>query len=202
MRDGWERCIVAATGPSLTEAVADTARLRQSEGWRLIAVNDAYKILPSADVLYACDRRWWEIHQPVFAGEKWSSHSSSALVDDNKLQWGKSEGYGIKLMRADTGDGFCFAQDMIYYGDNSGFQAVNLALTFGAKRVKMIGFDMRKVDARSHFFGEHCAELRVDTNYTAFIDRFDVAARLLPPDVLIENCTVGSALRSFATGEL
>lgn len=201
-RDGWERCVVAATGPSLTPSVAERVSALQLEGWRVVAVNDAYRLLPDADVLYACDRRWWEIHDPAFRGEKWSCHSSLPYVDDNKLAWGKAERYGVKLVRAAPEDGFSLEPGLIHYGDNSGFQAINLALQFGALEVKLAGFDMRKVGTLSHFFGEHPEELRVDTNYGAFVARFVRAAGMLPPTIRVVNCTPDSALSCFPRGEL
>jgi len=39
-------------------------------------------------------------------------------------------------------------------GGNSGFQALNLAVQFGAKRIVLVGYDMR-VDAGLHWHGAH-----------------------------------------------
>src|SRR5512139_1237105 len=60
-------CIVAASGPSLTPKVADACK-----GFHVVAVNDAYRLFPDADVLYACDPKWWDVHKGVrkFAGER------------------------------------------------------------------------------------------------------------------------------------
>jgi len=50
-------CIV--TGPSLTEEDCDRARQARAT---VIAVNDAYRLCPNADYLYACDQAWWKVH--------------------------------------------------------------------------------------------------------------------------------------------
>ena len=42
-------------GPSLTAADAAQCRGRA----RVIAINDAYRLVPWADLLYFCDYRWW-----------------------------------------------------------------------------------------------------------------------------------------------
>lgn len=39
-------------------------------------------------------------------------------------------------------------------GKNSGFQAINLALQFGSRKIVLIGFDMR-VDLGTHWHGRH-----------------------------------------------
>lgn len=43
-------------------------------------------------------------------------------------------------------------------GGNSGFQAINLAVQLGARRIVLVGFDMR-VDNGVHWHGEHRTEL-------------------------------------------
>jgi hypothetical protein len=124
VRPRWSGVIVvAATGPSLTEEVADMCR-----GHRVIAVNDAYRLMSYADVLYACDAAWWKVHKgcPGFAGEKWSSHDDGS---NDKLD--AAEKYGLRLVSGANDAGFSRDQSVVHYGGgNSGFQAVNLAIHF------------------------------------------------------------------------
>jgi hypothetical protein len=196
----WEgrTCIVAATGPSLTPQVAEDCR-----GYPVIAVNDAYRLIPWADVLYACDAAWWNAHRgcPDFAGEKWSSH----CVPSNDKQ-GAASKYGLKLVAGKSDKGFSLDPSCIHYGGNSGFQGVNLAILFGTARILMVGFDMREVAAppghggvglKKHFFGDHKPPLRNPSSFKHYIKRFDEAARLPRGGVEIINCTPGSALRGF-----
>ena len=183
--------VVAASGPSLSRSQAEAV---QRSGLPSIAVNDAYRLLPFADVLYACDERWWNHHHgvPDFKGEKWSSHSLDEKNRHNdKRQC--SEKYGLMLAAGRDQVGFCFEPDVIHYGSNSGFQAVNLALQFGATRIILIGFDM----GGTHFFGPHPAGLRNTNSFTNFIAAFDRAAKKLPDHITIQNATPGSALRCF-----
>ena len=196
---GWHECIVAASGPSLTPEVA--ARCR---GRRVIAVNDAYRLLPFADVLYAGDGEWWDVHQgcPDFAGEKWVVHQPRLPGADNASCAAR---YGLRMVAGasviDAG-GFSQSPARIHYGNCSGFQAINLAILFGATRIVLVGFDMRVVDGRRHFFGDHQAPLGNNAKYEHFLPAFDHAARSLPAHIQIVNCTPGSALRSFPRAEL
>lgn len=206
-RLGWERVIVVAPGPSLTNDVALTVEVRIDQGWRVIAVQDAWRRVPGAHVLYACDRAWWDYHGKAvnakFVGERWSGTASSSQTDDDKVAWGRCSEFDIQLVKASPDEGFCLTPGRIHYGNNSGFQAVNLALQFGAKEIRLVGFDMRRVNGEAHFFGEHPEELRADSNYNAFVADFKRAAGMLPADRKVICCTPESALIScFPRGEL
>jgi hypothetical protein len=179
---------VAATGPSLVPEVAEVLR-----GRNVIAVNDAYKLLPSAPVLYACDAKWWEVHGgcPGFAGERWSTHQKGS--NDKKAC---AEKYGLNLVPGRSGEEFR-NDGVIAYGGNSGFQAVGLAIIFGAARIVLAGFDMREVGGRRHFFGEHPRPLRNGGSLQKWAQRFDKAAKSVPAGVSIVNATRGSAIKAF-----
>lgn len=181
---------MVATGPSLTPDVAEDCC-----GYRTIAVNDAWRLLPWADVLYAADEDWWNIHEgcPEFTGEKWSHVRGDD--DHNKIKCAAD--WDINLIVGAYRDGFSTKDGLIHYGSNSGFQAINLAMQFGATRIVLVGFDMQPVDGKRHFFGDHPAPLRNGTPYTKFIPHFEKAAKLLPAGIEIINATPGSALTCF-----
>lgn len=189
LKPRWSWCIVAATGPSLTPPVA-----ARCAGHPLVAVNDAYRLFPAADVLYACDPDWWELHQgcPGFIGEKWTSHES---VHNEKL--GIARQFGLHLVAGRDGEGFSLDPSAIHYGSNSGYQAINLALLMGARRILLVGFDMHSRGGR-HFFGDHPEPLSNWMQFESLVPTFRRAARLLPPTIEIINCTPGSALDCFS----
>lgn len=187
--------VVAAPGPSLTAAVAEQCR-----GYRTIAVQDAYKLLPWADVLFGCDASWWRVHKgcPCFAGEKWSSHGSPSHNDKRTV----ADEYGVHLVQGVGRDGFSTDPARVHYGSNSGFQAVNLAILFGARRIVLVGFDMRLVGGKRHFFGDHPRPLKNRNDYRAFVRAFEKAARTVPAGVEILNATPGSAMKCFPMVDL
>jgi len=181
---------VAATGPSLTQGVADILR-----GQRVIAVNDAYRLLPFAEVLYACDARWWDVHKGGgggFAGQKWSTHEKG--VSNDKTACARK--WGLRLAPGAAGD-VLRTDGTIAYGGNSGFQAVGLAIILGFTRIVLVGFDMRAVDGRRHFFGNHPRPLRNSDCYKRWVKGFDIASKALPSRVTIFNATPNSAIKSF-----
>lgn len=61
---------VLATGPSMSQAVADSVRGRCS----VIAVSDAYRLAPWADALVSQDASWWRAHPDAkeFAGRRFA----------------------------------------------------------------------------------------------------------------------------------
>ncbi len=167
-------------------------------GRKIIAVNDAHRLLPFADVLYACDSAWWNHHKGArsFAGERWSSHGLCRKSNDKS---DAARDYGLLLVGGrDSHEGFSLDPDHIHYGSNSGFQAVNLAILFGARRIVLVGFDMHG----DHFFGKHPKGLRNATSYAGFLRAFERAAKFLPAHISILNATPGSALRCFPMVDL
>ncbi len=184
--DADEIVVVAATGPSLTPEVA-----RQVRGRSIVAVSDAWRLLPDAAVLYSCDAAWWQHHKGAsgFVGERWSSHGG--LSTNDKAAAART--WGLRLIAGRPGDTFSRDPRVVHFGNNSGFQAINLAILMGARRIVLVGFDMRAA-GRRHFFGDHPAGLSNAVDYRQFVPQFTAAARALGPDVAIINATPGSAL--------
>ena len=169
--------VCMGTGPSLTQTDVDYCRDKA----HVIAVNDAYKLAPWADVLYAADRNWWVWHKgaPEFSGRRYSIER-------------QPNGYPVQFLK-NTGQ-FGLERDPIGLrtGYNSGYQSINLAVHFGATKILLLGFDMQG----RHYFGEHPNrrvppfELCLNA-FTTLIDPLREAG------VSVLNCTPGSAITCF-----
>ena len=148
--------------------------------------------MPWADALYGCEPRWWTAHKDCdgFKGVKWSTHDKGSSAN-NKIE--AAEAYGIKLVRGEVAAGFSTDPSLIHYGDNSGFQALNLAILLGSTYIVLVGFDMRRVKGKSHFFGDHPNGLYQRPEYESFAKKFADA----PDGVQIINATPGSALKCY-----
>ena len=180
--------VVAAPGPSLTPSVAE-----RCHSFTVLAIKEAYRLLPHAQVLYGCDAKFWRRNDgcPDYTGEKWSSHDNGS---NTKLAVARD--YGVKLVNGKSGVRFSLDQHTIHYGTNSGFQAINLALLFGATSIVLVGFDMRIVEGQRYFFGKHPTSNR-PSDFGIYSGIFEAAARALPKHIRIVNATPGSALRAF-----
>lgn len=107
---------VLATGPSMSQAVADSVRGR----CRVVAVSDSYKLAPWADAMASTDARWWH-HNPQaleFPGKRYGAFPSFRPVP------------GVE--RLDVGS-----------ETNSGLLGMHVALKLGATTILLAGFDMR-----------------------------------------------------------
>ena len=174
-------------GPSL--AAADVAHCRGRA--RVIAVNDAYRLAPWADVLYACDAKWWRWHDgaPDFRGLK--------------VTLERPEYPGLKRLRQGARRGFDPDPGVLATGRNGGYQAIHLSVHLGAKRVLLLGYDMRIVAGRTHWFGEHPVESKPEVFAKAMLPCFDsLVAPLAARRVQVINCTPESPLKAFPRARL
>lgn len=160
-------------------------------------MNDTWRLAPWADLLYACDERWWAKRAPQasqFAGARVSQDTRAATR------------HGTALVHSHNGQGLCTRPMEINLGLNSGFQAVNLAFHLGAERMLLLGFDMGHAKgAPSHFFGDYPPEtgLQVPSPYAENVKAFRPLARdLLARGVEVVNCSPGSALDCFPHGDI
>ncbi len=187
-----ETVVCIASGPSLTLKQVEIARQAQRAGrCRVIVVNDNYRIANFADVLYACDERWWDlhfaaIHASQFRGQLWTC---------NRLAHRK---YGITHIHARNAAGLSMWPGVLHHGTNSGYQAIGLAHQFGAARVLLLGYDMQQTDGKTHWFGEHPSGLNNAQGIAKWAKQFvALAEQLTIAGVEVINCTAQSALRCF-----
>lgn len=175
--------IILATGPSLSPPQVEFVRqAHRQKRAAAIAVNDAFKLAPWADVLYAADAAWWRVNEQqalAFAGRKVSCDVQVPYRVVERLKQTGLEGYDPTPGHVRT-------------GGNSGYQALHLAISEGAERVLLLGFDMKG----THFFGRHVAPLR-NTDMSTFARWIGRFAALKGRGAEIINCTPGSDLTCF-----
>lgn len=148
---------------------------------------------PFADVLYACDWRWWhEYFDKVrvnFRGEMWSCSEQAR------------DQFGLYWIRGAPGDGLHSDVDTILHGMNSGHQAINLAHVFGAARILLLGYDCQHTGGKSHWHGNHPKTLgnaRCVAHWAKGFARQAQDAKLRGVEII--NCSRATALRCFTRG--
>ena len=183
------KCAIIASGPSAKAENLDVLRGNA----RIIVINDSWRLAPFADVLYACDSEWWERSQPEFAGLKISGLGGGEhqveVARDPSGRWLN------KMVFEPLG--------VVGAGGNSGFQALNLAIQFGATDIALVGFDMR-VDRGIHWHGPHRnaknpSERSVEV-WRAHLD--NASTSLVQRGVSVVNCSAVSALTQYKKVEL
>jgi hypothetical protein len=164
----------------------------------VIAINDAWRMAPWADVLYGCDWRWWLKHRgaPDFAGIKVTLSNSVGHLDAYP---------DIKVLENTGTEGFEHRPSGIRTGRNGGYQAINLAVHLGARRILLLGYDMKAgADGRLHFFGDHEDwPTRPGIFEGVFLPQFSALVQpLQDKGIEVVNCTPGSALVVFHVKQL
>lgn len=194
--------VCLASGPSVTRADVDYCRGKVP----VIAVNDGCRWAPWADVLYSSDQRWMEYYHghrvepadravaeivTTFAGRKFGCQPLKA-----PKHWNVS-------VLLNTGErGIETDPCGVRTGRNSGYSAMNVARHLGAKRIVLVGYDMRNGKTR-HFFGEHPSRLRSSTDPGTFIPFYQSLVKPLAQlGIEVVNCTPKSALRMFPSMSL
>jgi hypothetical protein len=197
--------VIVAGGPSLTAEQVNACRDRHDAHGsrvRMIVINDGYRLAPWADVLYFCDCKWWGSFRH---GEKLKAWQGLIVrMDGGHYNFGDPR---IKVMRnCETGPGLATQRDGLNTGRNSGYQAINLAVHLGAKRIVLLGYDMQAATDRgrpkTHWFGDHPGGTSPSV-YDQFLPWFDTLVKpLAAKGIEIVNCTPGSRLRAFPQRKL
>lgn len=197
-----ETAVILASGPSLTREQCEAVRGK----CRVIAVNnqgidtdcDGVRVpafAPWADVLYAADAKWWRHYADralKFAGRK--------VTIRDTLPW--PEVYSLK--QSSEHASFDPRPTHLVSGGNSGYQAIHLAVHFGARRIILLGYDMKEGrNRRRHWFGNHEGKLNSRGNFFGWMRAMDKFAKVLAHmNVEVINCTADTALRSFRRAPL
>lgn len=172
-------------GPSLIGF--DWSRLQDK---RCIAINRAYEVLPDAEFVYFTDRRfyeWHKIHLLQHKGRLLLGNAGDQNYDPKVEKYRITGHCGL-----DTRPGH------IRHGNNSGYAAINVAYHLGAKRIVLLGYDMRFAkDGKAHWHDGHPAMNR-ETSIPKMLMWFPhlvVPLRELRIDVV--NANMDSAIECF-----
>jgi hypothetical protein len=172
-------------GPSLTPEDVNACRGRAM----VIAVSDTYRLAPFAAALYSCDAKWWDHHHgvPSFAGLRYALEHRAAC-------WP-----GVEILKNTGREGLETDPTGLRTGQNSGYQAINLAVHLGARRIILLGYDMQASDdGRTHWFGRHPRALERYSPYPQFIEAFGtLVAPLAALGIHVLNASRASALTMF-----
>lgn len=187
-----------ATGPSLTAADVQAVRGRGV----VVAVNDAHRLAPWADVLYSSDRYWWRHHKgvPSFQGLK-------ATIEYSPKRYAKellSIVPEMFFLRNTGHDGIETDPGGLRTSrQNSGGAAVNLAVHLGARRIVLLGYDMGTTDGKRHFFGDHPSPLSNTHNFPTWRAGFETMVQPFK-DLRIDvvNCSRSTSLNAFRCAPL
>lgn len=191
-----ETAAILASGPSLTREQCEAVRGK----CRTIAVNNQGietevdgklqpAMAPWADILFAGDAKWWKHYHAralKFEGRKVCARSTPPWPEI------------YSLIQAYDYPSYDPRPGYVVMGGNSGYMATHLAVQLGARRILLLGFDMKYSDGRRHWFGNHPEKLNSKASFATWLNAFEKFAKVLQEmKVEVLNCTPGSALKCF-----
>ena len=186
-----ETAVLLGGGPSIGSV--NMGAIHRS-GARVIATNDSFRLAPWADVLYFCDREWVEIR----------GREVRATFTGKYLVTLENEFAGVKRLRNTGERGLETDPAGLRTGNNSGYQAINLAYHFGASRILLCGFEMCvRGDQLHHFEGIRRQDAADFDNILRdqMLPCFDTLIEPLA-GVEVINCTPGSRLTCWPCAPL
>lgn len=193
MLNRWngETVCIAASGPSLESADVWEA---YDAGCKVITINETWRACPAAHALYAADYMWWIKRGPgpaAFVGERWTTSAQWPINQAELL---------ASLNKVETKAG-CDLTDAppICTGNNSSFQAMSLAVLWGAKRIIFTGLDLSLgPNGKDHWHGAHDGLASPVRALPVFLKAFEhVAPQLTARGVQVINASRQTALTCF-----
>ena len=148
--------------------------------------------MPWADAVYGCDGPWWKSRNglPDFHGLK-LAHDTSVCIAYRDVH---------KIEVVDHDQMLFDEPGVVGSGGNSGFQAINLAVQFGARRILLAGFDMHGAGG-VHWYGRNRwkdATNPDDVRYVRWRKVLGVQAKVLARmGIEVVNVSPSSALTCF-----
>lgn len=181
-----ETALIVGTGPS---AAALPLHLAANKA-RCIAVKSAWKFADWADVLYGIDVDWWLTNRgvPQFKGLKVTPSPTAARL------------FGLRQVKTVLGARIVLEKGKLgcglrHGGGHSGWQAINLAVQFGARRIILVGFEMRGPRFNSHEAG--VARLDPDRTERWRREMDEAAGEFAAIGCEVINATPDSALTAY-----
>lgn len=188
----WTGCVAAivACGPSVKNV--DLSILSQKAKVRTIAIKESHRLC-KPHVIYGCDRAWWQANQglPKFDGLRigYDPLLSELYPNIHRID-----------IRMNHDDVQLSTPGSIASGGNSGFQALNLAVQFGARQIVLVGFDMHDRSG-VHWYGRNTwdgANNPTESNFQRWRRAFAISAPILGNlGIDVANATRYSEMKSF-----
>jgi hypothetical protein len=180
---------IIASGPSTKKAGVGLLKDRITT----FAIKGNVELAPWSAAVYGCDFGWWNSVRglPDFTGPKFA-YADRACDRFHLTKIHIPKVSEDRILTETTGT--------VGAGGNSGFQALNLAVQFGAKRLLLIGFDCHDRGG-VHWYGRNTAHGMGnpgDSNFRRWVPAFEAAAsQLQDMGVEVVNASPDSAIKGF-----
>lgn len=190
----WEgqTVVIVGGGPSVNDH--DLSRLH---GYRTIVVNNAYRLLPHAEILFFRDCEWWKADKDGHC--RWVDGDRGrfdGLVVSTCQQM--ADHPRVKYLRhGPERDGLTTEPGRLVRGNHAGHEALNLATHLGASRLFLLGYDMTRAHG-DNWHADHKRTVAETAYQRKFKPGIEGAARALERlGVAVTNVSRISTLTCF-----
>lgn len=168
--------------------------------FKVLVIKKCIELAPWADAIYGCDGPWWRHALPTLKNYKGLKVCWSGNGLGNEPGMIKVDITPPKTKGMFYSDQLEFGTGKIAGGGNSGFQALNLVINWGARNIILVGFDCHDRGG-IHWYGKNRwpqANNPNGTNFGRWKDAFAKAAHACEfKGIKVYNASKGSDLTCF-----
>lgn len=161
----------------------------------VIGINVAYKIGSWIDIVAFCDKKFFQEHEKKL--KEFKGVKAGITVSCKDVDW-------VKYVRRDHRRlGISDEPSMVSWNLNTGSAAIDLAVKLGAKRIFLLGFDMKRLEDKTHWHKEYGKgkPRRSPINHPPFAKHLQgfpaIAEDIKKYGVSIYNVSPESAIKEF-----
>jgi hypothetical protein len=159
----------------------------------VIGTNISFMLGEWISVLYFCDARFYRTHFDQISAFRNLKVTCVNHLDRELLPYSTN----VKRLKRDYKPGLSNRPEFICWNNNSGGAAINFATLAGAKRILLLGFDMKAQDKKTHWHNAYKTPT-LNATFRNFLKRYPVIAddaRRIGVEIL--NVNPDSALDAF-----
>lgn len=161
-----------------------------------VALNEAAFRVEGVDVIFTADGSWLK-RAALRLHDVGEIRIVAALPDGREAP----DIPRLEIIRRIKGVGISDNPQEVFFGDNSGFAALNWLIASGFKRIALVGFDMK--GGWWHAGYNYKRKIPTFVQYNSWISAFDaVAQEIGKRGIDVVNTNPDSALRCFRFGKL
>lgn len=188
-------CWIAGGGPSFkTHIKTLQSILSDKDKHSVIAVNNSYKIFPYSILTHFADIEWWRWHTTETQNilRDFKGPITTSILPQLRYE------YPDRVIRFKLGEKFWLSMsETNLNGNNSGHQALNLAVLLGFKEIRLLGFDLDVESGVTHWHQEHQRPTNKGNFEASMIPGFDSILPKYYEGINIVNFNPSSKISAF-----
>jgi len=162
-------------------------RLHLIRNEKVIGVNIAFKLGDWVDICWFGDKRWYQWNKEKLKDFEGLKVACCPVLEGEK---------GIKVLDREKKLGMSNRPDRLYWNWCSGSSAIDFAHHLGAKKIVLLGFDMKPAWAgKNNWHDDHEVKDNSEEAYPKYLSAFpEIAKDAIRKEIVIINSTMSSVI--------